>query len=129
MAGIGDIAKAGGLKYEDVSKTIDGIRKLIKSGEKITLQDFGTFYLDVQDKKKARKVATNEQIDVPAKMVPKFRFNYTFKSQIAEEIKVDSDKLKKKRERKDKYNEKLAASQAKKAATTEASAPTKKQKK
>lgn len=108
MAGIGDIAKAAGVKYEAVSATIEGIRKLLFQGEKITLQDFGTFYIDVQDKKKARKVATKEEINVPEKSVPKFRFNYTFKSKVADEVAVDKDKLKKKRERKAKYDAKMA---------------------
>jgi DNA-binding protein HU-beta len=108
MAGIGDIAKAGGVKYEAVSATIEGIRKLLMQGEKITLQDFGTFYIDVQDKKKARKVATKEEINVPEKSVPKFRFNYTFKSKIAEDVAVDKEKLNKKRDRKAKYDAKMA---------------------
>ncbi|GEM_PF-4313993 len=109
MAGIGDIAKAAGVKYEAVSDTIEGIRKLLMTGEKITLQDFGTFYLDVQDEKNARKVASGEAIKVPVKMVPKFRFNYTFKTKVAEQVKVDNDKLIKKRARKAKYDEKMAA--------------------
>ncbi len=108
MAGIGDIAKAAGVKYEAVASTIEGIRQLLFAGEKITLQDFGTFYIDVQDKKTARKVATAEEIKVPEKSVPKFRFNYTFKTKIAESVKVDKDKLKKKRERKAKYDAKMA---------------------
>ncbi|MDF2615446.1 MAG: Bacterial DNA-binding protein [Sedimentibacter sp.] len=117
MAGIGDIAKAAGVKYEAVSATIEGIRSLLMQGEKITLQDFGTFYIDVQDKKVARKVATSEKIDVPEKSVPKFRFNYTFKAKVAEKVKVDKEKLQKKRERKAKYDAKMAEKAGTKAPT------------
>lgn len=100
MAGIGDIAKQAGVKYEDASKTIDGIRELLKQGEKITLQDFGTFFVDVQDERKARNPQTGDEVPTEAKSIPKFRFNYTFRKVIEESVKVDTEKLEKKRARK-----------------------------
>jgi nucleoid DNA-binding protein len=102
MAGIGDIAKKGGVKYEDAAATIDGIRQLILEGEKITLQDFGTFDIDVQDERTARNPQTGAEVPVAAKSIPKFRFNYTFRKKVEETVKVDKDKLAKKRDRKEK---------------------------
>lgn len=108
MAGIGDIAKASGVKYEDVALTIEGIRKLLFGGEKITIQDFGTFLIDVKDEAKARNVSNQTEIIVPAKSIPKFRFNYTFRKKIEEAVSVDKEKLEKKREKKEKYYAKLS---------------------
>lgn len=106
MAGIGDIAKEAGVKYEDASAVIEGIRQLLLKGEKITLQDFGTFDIDVQDERKARNPQTGDEVPVAAKSVPKFKFNYTFRKKIDETLKVDADKLAKKRERKAKIEAK-----------------------
>jgi nucleoid DNA-binding protein len=100
MAGIGDIAREGGVKYEDASKVIDGIRALLKQGEKITLQDFGTFSIDVQDERVARNPQNGEEVETGSKSVPKFRFNYTFRKIIQESVPVDYEKLEKKRLRK-----------------------------
>lgn len=106
MAGIGDIAREAGVKYEDASKTIDGIRSLLKKGDKITLQDFGTFFVDVQDERNARNPQSGEKVVTPAKSVPKFRFNYTFRKIIEENVTVDVEKLDKKRARKAKLESK-----------------------
>jgi DNA-binding protein HU-beta len=108
MAGIGDIAKKAGVKYEDASATIEGIRQLLLEGEKITLQDFGTFEIDVQDARDARNPQTGASVPVEAKSVPKFNFNYTFKQKVKEKVKVNDEKLAKKRERKEKINAKAA---------------------
>lgn len=108
MAGIGDIAKKAGVKYEDAAATINGIRQLLLEGEKITLQDFGTFDIDVQDERIARNPQTGEEVPVPAKSVPKFRFNYTFRKKVEEAVKVDKNKLTKKRERKAKAKAKYS---------------------
>jgi len=102
MAGIGDIAREGNVKYEDAANTIKGIRELLKKGEKITLQDFGTFSIDVQDERQARNPQTGEGVATVAKSVPKFRFNYTFRKTIEEAVAVDTDKLTRKRLRKEK---------------------------
>ena len=115
MAGIGDIAKAGGVKYEDAAKTIEGVRQLLKSGEKITLQDFWTFSIDVQAERAGINPTTKEAVLTPAKSVPKFKFNYTFRKQIEEGVVVDKEKLEKKKERKDAYNEKYGDKTAAKA--------------
>lgn len=110
MAGLNDVAKMGGVKYEDAAKTIEGIRQLIKSGEKVTIQDFGTFTLDVQDERESRNPSNpGETFTTPAKMIPKFKFSYTFKEKVAEEVEIDQEMLKEKREFKEKYNEKAAA--------------------
>jgi len=112
MAGIGDIAKKAGVKYEDAAATIEGIRQLVLEGVKITIQDFGTFSVDVSDSKEARNVATNEAIQVAAKSVPKFKFNYTFRKKVEENVEIDEEKLQKKREKKEKYYSKIEGKKA-----------------
>ena len=117
MAGLNDVAKAGGVKYEDATKTIEGIRQIIKTGEKVTIQDFGTFSLDVQDERESRNPSNpGETFKTPAKMIPKFKFSYTFKEKLAEEVAIDKEMLKEKREFKEKYNEKAAAKSSSKTA-------------
>lgn len=108
MAGIGDIAKEAGVKYEDTSAVINALRELIKKGEKITLQDFGTFSIDVQAERKGRNPSTGDVVVTPAKSVPKFKFNYGFKDKVAEAIPVDQEKLQKKLD----YKEKVTSKQA-----------------
>ena len=107
MAGIGDIAKKAGVKYDDAAATVDALRQLILEGTKITIQDFGTFSIDVSDSKEARNVATNEKIQVKEKSVPKFKFNYTFRKKVEETVAVDAEKLQKKRDKKEKYYSKI----------------------
>ena len=107
MAGIGEIAKKAGVKYDDAAATIEGIRSLLLEGAKITIQDFGTFSTDVSDAKEARNVATGTTIQVAAKSVPKFRFNYTFRKRVEEKVEIDNEKLQKKREKKEKYYSKI----------------------
>lgn len=109
MAGIGDISKEAGVKYEDTSAVINALRELIKRGEKITLQDFGTFSIDVQDERKGRNPSTGDPIVTPAKSVPKFKFNYQFKEKVAAALPVDQEKLEKKRAFKEKVTSKQAA--------------------
>lgn len=43
MAGIRDIAKAAGLKPEDVSDVFEAVFKLVKAGELVRVQGFGSF--------------------------------------------------------------------------------------
>lgn len=127
MAGLGEVAKVSGIKYEDAKKIIDGIKELIQKGEKVTIQDFGTFKLDVQDEKESRNPSNPEEtFTVPAKMIPKFKFSQTFKNQLAEEIAIDEEMLKAKREFKEKYNEKAAKSASAKATPAKAKAKGKK---
>jgi nucleoid DNA-binding protein len=128
MAGIGDIAREAGVKYEDVSKTFDGIRSLILKNEKITIQDFGTWSVEVQDERDARNPQEGGTVHVPSKSVPKFKFNYAFRKRIAESVKVDQDKLKKKREHKAKIQAQIAAKASGKTPAPAAPAKTKKSK-
>lgn len=92
MAGIGDIAREAGVKYEDTAQVFEGVRKLLRKGEKITLQDFGTFSVKDQAARVGRNPSTGEPVQVPAKTVPKFKFNYIFKQSIAEALPVNESK-------------------------------------
>lgn len=100
MAGIGDIQREAnkaadeGIKvsYEQVSAVIEGIRQLIYKGEKITLQDFGTYSIKDVKAKTARNPRTGDPVDVPAKKVPKFVFNYNFRTKVNEKLNTPAKK-------------------------------------
>lgn len=103
MAGIGDIQREANLAdpenkvtYEQVRASLEGIKALILKGEKITLQDFGTFTVKEKPARKARNPKTGEQIDVPAKIWPHFRFNNTFRDKVNTALNAPKKKSKKK---------------------------------
>lgn len=102
MAGLGDIQREAnqvkeGVKvnYEQVGAVIEGIKRLICKGEKITIQDFGTFMVVDKPARTARNPQTGETIQVPAKKVPKFRFNYGFRNKVNEALSGKKSKAKK----------------------------------
>jgi nucleoid DNA-binding protein len=84
MAGIGDVARAGGIKPDDVKKTFAAILGLLKSGEKITIAGIGTFKLKDKNARKARNPQTGESIDVPAKTVPFLQWKNEVKKEVDE---------------------------------------------
>lgn len=107
MAGLNEIAKVSGVKYEDALKVINGIKDTIKKGERVTIQDLGTFSLDVQDERESRNPSIpGETFIVPAKMIPKFKFSQSFKNTVSEEVAIDQEMLANKRAFRDRYHEK-----------------------
>lgn len=103
MAGIGDIQREANnseyakqqevkVSYEQVAAAIEGIRCLLKKGEKITLQDFGTFTIKEKKAGIARNPATGEEVQVPRKFWPHFKFNEKFKAAVNEALNPDLQK-------------------------------------
>ncbi|MBZ4649258.1 HU family DNA-binding protein [Thermosipho sp. (in: thermotogales)] len=103
MAGLGDIQREAntykeGVKvnYDQVAAVFEGIRKLLMAGEKITIQNFGTYSIADKAAHTARNPKTGETVQIPAKKVPKFRFNYNFKNQVNEALSKSKSKKKSK---------------------------------
>jgi len=108
MAGIGEIAKEAKLKSEDVALVIETIKNMLCKDIKVTIQDFGSFDVDVKDSGDARNVRTGEKVRVVEKSIPRFKFGQAFKKLIEEQVPVDVEKLQKKRKKKEEYYAKHA---------------------
>ena len=70
------IAKVTETKVEAakvLETTLTAITKSLKKGDPVTLIGFGTFKVVLRAPRKARNPQTGEPIDVPAKMVAKFK--------------------------------------------------------
>ena len=52
---------------------IDGMRKSLDSGDKVTIKNFGTFFLQNRKARSAVDPRNQEPIEVPAKTVVKFK--------------------------------------------------------
>jgi DNA-binding protein HU-beta len=55
-----------------IDSMINGIKKSLKKGDKVTLVGFGTFSAVKRKARKGRNPRTGEEIKIPAAKVPKF---------------------------------------------------------
>ena len=78
-------------KDADISKTaadkalnsfIDGIKKTLKKGNKVTLVGFGTFSVGKRAARKGRNPQTGAVIKIKASKTPKFKAGKAFKDAI-----------------------------------------------
>jgi len=71
------IAEAAGVTNAKATDTLnailDGIRKTLKKGDKVTLIGFGTFSTSKRAKRSGRNPATGAKIIIPAKTLAKFK--------------------------------------------------------
>ena len=71
------VAEEAGITKKDanlvIGTVIEGIKKGLLTDKKVTLVGFGTFSVVERAARKARNPKTGEPIDVPRKMVPKFK--------------------------------------------------------
>jgi nucleoid DNA-binding protein len=51
---------------------VDGIKRSLKKGEKVTLIGFGTFSVTQRKARKGRNPQTGKEIKIPARKAPKF---------------------------------------------------------
>lgn len=63
---------------------LDGIREGLKADGKVTLVGFGTFTAVKRAARKARNPKTGEPVDVPEKVVPKFKASAKMKAAVAD---------------------------------------------
>lgn len=55
-----------------LNSTLDGIKKALKKGQKVTLVGFGTFSVHKRKSRKGRNPRTGKEITIAAAKVPKF---------------------------------------------------------
>jgi len=81
------VARATGLTKVDTEVVINGFIETIKdallNGERVDFRGFGNFSLKVRKPKKARNPGTNEEISLPARIVPVFKPSKLFKDEIS----------------------------------------------
>jgi len=72
-----ELMQETGLKKEKAKQVVNAFLGLIKShlekGEAVKFTGFGTFLMQKTSPRKARNPKTGKEIDVPAKLVPKFK--------------------------------------------------------
>ena len=70
MAKDAKVTKAAANKAID--SFVDGVKKALKKGEKVTLIGFGTFSVTQRKARKGRNPQTGKEIKIPARKAPKF---------------------------------------------------------
>ncbi len=73
---VDEIASSAGISKTAAGKalnsTLDGIKKALKKGQKVTLVGFGTFSVHKRKARKGRNPRTGKEITIGAAKVPKF---------------------------------------------------------
>ncbi|MBI4838070.1 MAG: HU family DNA-binding protein [Nitrospirae bacterium] len=65
-----------------IDSMINGIKKTLKKGDKVTLVGFGTFSAVKRKARKGRNPRTGEEIKIPAAKVPKFTSGKSLKAAV-----------------------------------------------
>lgn len=58
---------------EVIDAFVESVTESLKSGDKVTLVNFGTFNTSKRDARKGRNPKTGETIEIPAKRVARFK--------------------------------------------------------
>ena len=74
-----------------VDAFLDSVKDSMKDGKHIEIRGFGTFKLKQRKSRIGRNPKTDEKVEVPARIVPTFKFSRAFKEEVNE---ANSDKLK-----------------------------------
>ena len=90
-----DIVKAistdTGIIRKDVAVVVDAmldiVKEKLKEGNHIEIRQFGTFKLKSRKARVGRNPKTNTKVDVPARVVPTFKFSREFKQYILSNVK------------------------------------------
>ncbi len=80
MAKDADISKAAAGKALD--SMIDGVKKTLKKGNKVSLVGFGTFSISKRKARTGRNPQTGATIKIAARKVPKFSAGKAFKDSV-----------------------------------------------
>jgi DNA-binding protein HU-beta len=67
---------------EALNSLVDGLKKTLKKGNKVTLVGFGTFSVSKRKARKGRNPRTGEAIKIKASKAPKFTAGKAFKDAI-----------------------------------------------
>ena len=74
-----------------VDAFLDSVKDSMKDGKHIEIRGFGTFKLKQRKSRICRNPKTDEKVEVPARIVPTFKFSRAFKEEVNE---ANNDKLK-----------------------------------
>ena len=80
MAKEAKVTKAAADKAID--SFVDGVKKALKKGEKVTLIGFGTFSVVQRKARKGRNPQTGKEIKIPARKAPKFSAGQALKKAV-----------------------------------------------
>lgn len=80
MAKDSDVSKAAAQKA--LESFVDGVKKTLKKGGKVTLVGFGTFSVGKRAARKGRNPRTGAVIKIKASKAPKFKAGKAFKDSI-----------------------------------------------
>ena len=80
MAKNAKVTKAAAGKTLD--SLIDGVKKALKKGERVTLIGFGTFSVSQRKARKGRNPQTGAEIKIAARKVPKFAAGQALKKAV-----------------------------------------------
>jgi nucleoid DNA-binding protein len=73
-----------------VDAFLDSVKDSMKDGKHIEIRGFGTFKLKERKARIGRNPKTDEIVEVPARIVPTFKFSRAFKEEVHE---ANHDKL------------------------------------
>jgi len=77
-----------GIIRKDVALAIDAfldsVKDSMKEGKHIEIRGFGTYKLKVRKSRIGRNPKTEKKVDVPARVVPTFKFSRAFKDEVDE---------------------------------------------
>jgi len=76
---------------EMVGSVVDTIAETVANGEEVRLVDFGTFKPSPRKKTEKRHPQTGKEIEVPAKVVPKFSPGKGFAEAVEENLEAKKD--------------------------------------
>ena len=80
MAKDAKVTKAAADKAID--SFVDGVKKALRKGEKVTLIGFGTFSVTQRKARKGRNPQTGSEIKIPARKAPKFSAGKALKTAV-----------------------------------------------
>ncbi|HME45872.1 MAG TPA: HU family DNA-binding protein [Syntrophorhabdales bacterium] len=65
-----------------INSFVDGVKKSLKKGEKVTLIGFGTFSVTQRKARMGRNPQTGKEIKIPARKAPKFAAGMALKKAV-----------------------------------------------
>ncbi|MBN2460191.1 MAG: integration host factor subunit beta [Candidatus Cloacimonetes bacterium] len=81
-----NVSAETGIIRKDVALAVDAfleaVKDSMKEGKHIEIRGFGTFKLKVRKERIGRNPKTEEKVDVPARVVPTFKFSRAFKEEV-----------------------------------------------
>lgn len=88
---IDKLSEKSGLTKKDceifLQSSMDVVEETLESGDDIKLVGFGTFSTRERASRIGRNPQTNEEIQIPARKIPVFRFGEVYKKRISEKLK------------------------------------------